>query len=612
MTHDRKTTVAVAVAVAMLVAAGLQFSGGYYALATGILGAIVAVAAVTLLTLGLTPSRPAVAAASMMGALGAWSALSTAWGGLPHASWRLAGLTLAGAAALLVGSALAKRARAVVGGVLAGITVHTIAVLATVGSGSAPTDWFRERQLEGSIGYHNGEATIFAMGLPLALWVASSGRRLERAAGSAVALLLLAAALMTQSRGSLVAIALAIGLQLAIARRARVAALAIVLAAAGVALFLSLRSVDRALVESRPLDDPVFTRHVLLVLLLALIVGALSLPSLPPVRLTRRQTRALTGGAAGLLVVAAVVAASFIAPRLDQLRGPVTPETNPVSAAAGETRLTTFSASGRLELWAVALHMSEEEPVTGSGTGSFTRRWTIDRTNKDATVLQPHSLELEMLAELGVVGLGLLGLAVGAVTWGILLGVRRDRAVGAAVAGSLLAFLLVASVDWVHSFSGLVIPAMLIAGAAAGPGRRRVPSAPRALGYVVALLVTLGVLAGPALAQYQLDRARSRAETSAAEAWEIAAAARSWDRWDPAVVEFQALLAERDGRFRDAAALYRRAATLSVRPWPLSYREAGALQQAGLSEETRAACQRAIAANPLDPDLQSGVCQGAT
>lgn len=604
--------VAVAVALAMLVAAGLQFSGGYYALATGILGGIVAVAAAVLLTLGLTPSRPAVAAASMLGALGAWSVLSTSWGGIPHLSWRLTGLLLAGAAALLVGSALAARPRAVVGGVLAGITVHAIIVLATVGSGSSPADWFRERQLEGSIGYHNGEATIFAMGIPLALFVAASGRRLERVAGSAAAVLLLGAALMTQSRGSLIAIVLAITLQFAIAPRARVAALTIVIAAAGVALFLSLRSVDRALVDSRPLDDPVFTRHVLLVLLLALIVGSLSLASLPPVRFTRRGARVLAGGGAALLVVAVVIVISLVAPRLDQLRGPVTPETNPVSAAAGETRLTTFSASGRLELWDVALRMSEEKPVVGSGVGSFTRRWTIDRTNKDATVLQPHSLELEMLAELGVVGLALLCLAIGGIVWGVVLGIRRERAVGAAVAGSLFAFLLVASVDWVHSFSGIVIPAMLIAGAAAGPGRRHVPSAPRTLGYTLALLVTLGVLAGPALAQYQLDRARSRAKTSPASAWVIAASARSWDRWDPAVVEFQALLAEQDGRFRDAAALYRRAATLSARPWPSSYREAAALYQAGLIEESRAACRRAIAANPLDPALQSGVCDGTT
>ena len=41
MTRDRTAAVGIAVAVATLVAAALQFSGGYYALATGILGAVV-------------------------------------------------------------------------------------------------------------------------------------------------------------------------------------------------------------------------------------------------------------------------------------------------------------------------------------------------------------------------------------------------------------------------------------------------------------------------------------------------------------------------------------------------------------------------------------------
>ena len=97
--------------------------------------------------------------------------------------------------------------------------------------------------------------------------------------------------------------------------------------------------------------------------------------------------------------------------------------------------------------------------------------WTIDRTNKDAYVLQPHSLELETLAELGAIGLAWLTAAIGGITWGVVRGVRRDRAVGAAAAGSLGAFFLIASVDWISSFAGLVITAMLVAGAAAGQGR---------------------------------------------------------------------------------------------------------------------------------------------
>ena len=125
---------------------------------------------------------------------------------------------------------------------------------------------------------------------------------------------------------------------------------------------------------------------------------------------------------------------------------------------------------------------------------------------------------------------------------------------------------------------------------------------------MVGLLAILGVLAGPALAQHQLDKARSQARRVTGSAWKTAASARSWDRWDPAVVEFQGSLAEQSGRFIDAAILYRRAAALSLRPWTNSYREAVVLQRAGLVAAAREACRRAITANPLEPALQNGVC----
>jgi Flp pilus assembly protein TadD len=95
------------------------------------------------------------------------------------------------------------------------------------------------------------------------------------------------------------------------------------------------------------------------------------------------------------------------------------------------------------------------------------------------------------------------------------------------------------------------------------------------------------------------------------EAWETAATARSWDRWNPEVVMFQGLLAEQSGRFRAAADLYRRAAELDQQPWANTFREARALRRAGLLAEARAACRRAIASNPIEPELTYGACADA-
>ena len=168
MTIERGQAAAVGLGAgtALLVAGGLQFSGGYYALAAGIIGAVVVIAATSLLALGLTPSLPAIMTAIALVGLGSWSLLATTWGGVANTSWRFLALMLASAAAVIAGSALGAHIRTLAAGMLAGIAVHAVIVLVTVGSGSAPQDWFQVRQLEASIGYHNGEGAICAHGRP--------------------------------------------------------------------------------------------------------------------------------------------------------------------------------------------------------------------------------------------------------------------------------------------------------------------------------------------------------------------------------------------------------------------------------------------------------------
>jgi hypothetical protein len=608
--HEQAAAVGIGSGAALLVLVGLDFSGGYYPLAAGIIGAVAILVTAGALILGHHPSLPASLAAAALVALGGWSVLSVTWGGIPDTSWRFLGLTLMGAAALIAGSSLGAHAAAIVRGVLAGITVHAAVVLMTVGSGSASGEWFQGRQLEGPVGYHNAEGAICAIAMPLALWVAASHIRWSRALGAFAAGLLLAVVLLTQSRGSLAAIALAVVIQVAVTRRARLAALAGALAVAGVVLFAALQSVDSALIDNRPLDDPAFSRYAAIAFGLAVVLAALSVPNLPPLRL-RRQTALTLIGVTGVLALVAIGAAGLLlASNVHDLRARLTAEPNSArQVAAGETRLSSLSPTGRVQLWRVALRMASEEPIAGNGAGSFPRRWSLERTNKDFYVLQPHSLELETLSELGLVGLGFLTAVVGGVAWCALAGIRLDRALGAGAAAALAGFLLLVSVDWVHVFAGLTVPALLVAGAVSGAGAARLPSMLRTLGYVGAMLVALAVLAGPAMAQYELGKARSQSATSLTRASSTAATARSWDRWSSAVVEFQGLLAEQDGQFRAAARLYGRAAELDLEPWTNTFREARALRRAGLVAQARAACRRSIAANPLEPELRRGVCE---
>src|SRR5207248_3711639 len=70
-------------------------------------------------------------------------------------------------------------------------------------------------------------------------------------------------------------------------------------------------------------------------------------------------------------------------------------------------RLTDPSNNGRLDNWTVAWRQFKSAPVVGHGAGTYQDAWARYRPN-DHQVLDAHSLYLETLDELGVVGLVLL------------------------------------------------------------------------------------------------------------------------------------------------------------------------------------------------------------
>ena len=115
-----------------------------------------------------------------------------------------------------------------------------------------------------------------------------------------------------------------------------------------------------------------------------------------------------------------------------------------------------FSGGGnRYDYWRVALNEFEHAPVGGAGAGNYTVGYYRDRrTTEDVT--QPHSLELQTLAELGLVG----GLALILFLAGPLLGLWRwsrraaapgtERMLAVGAGGMFLSWLAQTSVDWMH------------------------------------------------------------------------------------------------------------------------------------------------------------------
>src|SRR5207253_3869602 len=98
--------------------------------------------------------------------------------------------------------------------------------------------------------------------------------------------------------------------------------------------------------------------------------------------------------------------------------------------AHGRTLLSVSSA-GRAEYWDVAWRDFARHPLLGSGAGTFALAWNRDR-HTVYDVLDAHSLYIEVLGELGPIGLLLVAGALATP----LLALRRIRRDAAAAAGA--------------------------------------------------------------------------------------------------------------------------------------------------------------------------------
>ena len=128
-------------------------------------------------------------------------------------------------------------------------------------------------------------------------------------------------------------------------------------------------------------------------------------------------------------------------------------------ASSDKTRFLS-GGGNRYDYWRVALDEFKDDPVRGQGAGSYQFTYFEERrTTED--IRQPHSLELQTLAELGLVGAGLLAVLVAGVGWGVARVARRTvpgtmgAAVGVGAVGILSAWFVHTSVDWIHLLPGV-------------------------------------------------------------------------------------------------------------------------------------------------------------
>ncbi len=332
-----------------------------------------------------------------------------------------------------------------------------------------PTSSIAGNRLADPIGYWNGLGLLAAFTLLLAAALLAEHRSRIVAALAGTSMVPVAVALyFTYSRGALLSLALGYVAAFALSpRRLRFALLTIV-AAPWPAVAIAYASHKAALTSvqfnaTRAAHEGALVVRVTLVLMLCAAVGALALShGRRRVRVPRTARRgfALALAIAVLAALGAVTqrygSPPQIADRMWQsFATKPTPQSNDLNA-----RLFSLSGNGRTDVWHGALQDFRRNQLVGSGAGTFQREWLQYRPN-DRQVVNAHSLYLETLAELGIPGLALLALLLGAPLVA-LVRARRRRFV-AIVGGAYVAFLIHAAVDWDWQLPGVTLPALLVA-----------------------------------------------------------------------------------------------------------------------------------------------------
>lgn len=384
----------------------------------------------------------------------------------------------------------------------------------------------------------------------------------------------------TFSRGAFAAAAVALLLVLALdAERTRLATEGLVLAVPAAVLVAAAAQRDGLTRRGADLAAATADGRDLALLLAVLSAAAVALLLLlvageRRLRLSRRLRRTwVVVLACGLLAAAVVatlprggpVSAAEDAWRSFNGEGITTPEGGDLN-----DRLFDASANGRRTLWSVGLDEWRAAPLLGGGAGSFTAAFYADGSRTFDTE-NTHSVYVETLAELGLVGAVLLLLVIAtpfAAGWRA----RRQAFVPVALGGYAV-IVLQAAVDTDWESPGVIVPALLLAGTVVAAARgRRLPAGPAGRGLLVASALVLAALTAYALsANRAMDAAAAASDADPCAA--IADARRATDRLPWSARAWQTLAAAHvtAGDPAGARSAYARALEQAPNDWRLWY-----------------------------------------
>lgn len=416
-----------------------------------------------------------------------------------------------------------------------------------------------KNRLNFPFGYWNGLGIGVALAYPLLFSIMASRRPRALTALAALPLPVLAAVMyLTSSRGAFAAAAVGIVALLALTPRRWATFTAVVVAGAAGAVAVAVLVPKHALVDG-DVDTALGVHqghHAALWIGISCVVSALTwavlveigkrLPS-PP-----RIAGQATAAALLLLVIVAIAVAHPVA-KFDNFKR------NPSIGNQTTNHLLNTSGSGRWQFWGAAVSEFRAHPLNGGGAGSW-KAWWLQHGSLRVYSEFAHSLYLEALGELGIVGLLLIGGAVLLAVTGAVRSARLLQSADVAAAAACgIAFFAAAAYDWVWQLAGIALVGVGMLGFALGalPSTRVA-----AAGRFGALRPALALVAVAAIVpQYVVLSAGSHLSSShaavdaydAGRAHSEALAAKSIEPWAQSPYLQLGLIAEQEGQFGSAA-----------------------------------------------------------
>jgi hypothetical protein len=514
----RDAVVLVAVAVAVFF---LAYANGGFATTTR---AYAAIAVWWVLAVGAAAgrgrprsrlSRLAIAAPALLALFALWVVISSSWASDVSRAFAQFDQVALYVGVLVLGIAAARRVSSaiLVGGVALGLTaLATVSLVSRAFPGSFAQPSTKAlgglvyHRLSFPMGYWNGLGIEVALAYPLLLSLMASRRSRLASALAALPVPVVAADMyLTSSRGAFVTAAVAVVVYLALSANRWTGLAATALAGISSAAAIRYLVPRKALVNDQMQTALGVHQGHQAVLVIGVIAVAGAIVWLAVAELARRlpAPRPIVGWAtAALLVIGAVVAIAAAHPvaRFDAFKSTSVPSSG--SGTFVESHLLAGSGSGRWQLWSSAVAEFRAHPLNGGGAGSW-ESWWLQRETIPIFSEFAHSLYLETMGELGIVGILLLAAALLAAVAGAVrsaLVLRSTEVAGAAACG--IAFLAAASFDWVWQLASVACVGLGMLGVALGALRSRRKSTPRRIVIVRSAfaLVALVALAPQVLA----------------------------------------------------------------------------------------------------------------